>query len=143
MTGHKYLVAVDGSQEAQNALEWAVTHSTKDDLILIVTIIERVFFEPSHEQIKEQIISRAKAVLQKSAAFCKSNGVHCKPYLIDEAASIREEVLAQVDNKHADFLVVGNRGLGALERTSVGSVSDYVVRYSSVPVVVVKYGSIL
>jgi len=132
------MVAVDGSQEARNALEWAVNHSTKDDLIIIVTIVSNAFNE---SQFKVQVIEKAKEVLQSSIVYCKENGVQCKPFLIDEASSIREEILEQAKNKQVDFLVVGNRGLGALERTSVGSVSDFAVRNSEVSVIVVKYTS--
>jgi len=140
MTAHKYMVAVDSSQEAHTALEWTVNHSTKEDQILILTIVERALLE---SQIKEQVMKRAKELLQECAHFCKKNGINCKPYLIDDATNVREEIIQQVEKKQPDFLVVGNRGLGALERTSVGSISDYAVRYSPVPVVVVKYSSIV
>ena len=36
----------------------------------------------------------------------------------------------------ADLAVMGSRGLGAIRRTFVGSVSDYVLHHSHVPVII-------
>jgi nucleotide-binding universal stress UspA family protein len=43
----------------------------------------------------------------------------------------------QAANMHADLIVIGNRGLGKLKRIFLGSVSDYILRHASVPVIVV------
>ena len=39
--------------------------------------------------------------------------------------------------KEADMIVVGSRGLGAIRRTILGSVSDFVLHHAHCPVVIV------
>jgi nucleotide-binding universal stress UspA family protein len=39
---------------------------------------------------------------------------------------------------NAAALVMGSRGLGAFKRAFLGSVSDYIVHHSEVPVIIVK-----
>lgn len=43
---------------------------------------------------------------------------------------------SSIDN-NADMIVIGNRGLGKIKRTLLGSVSDFVVNRSSIPVTIV------
>ncbi len=40
------------------------------------------------------------------------------------------------ENEHANLVVMGTRGLDVIRRTLIGSVSDYVVRHSKVPVLI-------
>ena len=42
-----------------------------------------------------------------------------------------------IQNKKAEIVVMGNRGLGKLKRTFLGSVSDYVLHNSGVAVMIV------
>merc|ERR1711931_426429 len=48
-----------------------------------------------------------------------------------------EAIVAQAIEHHANLIVMGSRGRNAMRRTFTGSVSDYVIHHSSVPVLVV------
>lgn len=50
------------------------------------------------------------------------------------AASL--QLLAEMDDVKADLVVVGSTGLGALQRATLGSVSDQMVRHSPAALVV-------
>ncbi|KAK3102597.1 hypothetical protein FSP39_012502 [Pinctada imbricata] len=50
-----------------------------------------------------------------------------------------EGILNVAKEVNADLIVTGSRGLGKLRRTILGSVSDYVVHHSEVPVLVCRY----
>lgn len=39
----------------------------------------------------------------------------------------------------ADFIVVGSRGMGTIRRTLLGSVSDYLVHHSNIPVFICRH----
>ncbi|MFS7908491.1 putative universal stress protein A family [Helianthus anomalus] len=43
-----------------------------------------------------------------------------------------------VEEMHFDLLVVGSRGLGAIKRALLGSISDFCAHHSKCPILVVK-----
>ncbi len=47
-----------------------------------------------------------------------------------------EGIMAVVESENANLIVMGTRGLDMIRRTLLGSVSDYVIRHSNVPVLV-------
>uniref|UniRef100_A0A8W8LV17 UspA domain-containing protein n=1 Tax=Magallana gigas TaxID=29159 RepID=A0A8W8LV17_MAGGI len=47
-----------------------------------------------------------------------------------------EGILKAATDLNADMIVMGSRGLGTVRRTILGSVSDYILHHSPVPVIV-------
>lgn len=47
-----------------------------------------------------------------------------------------ESICHTVKEGEMDLVVMGSRGMGAIRRTFVGSVSDYVLHHSHVPVII-------
>ena len=47
-----------------------------------------------------------------------------------------EAICGVIKECEADLVVMGSRGMGAIRRTFVGSVSDYVLHHSHVPVII-------
>jgi len=47
-----------------------------------------------------------------------------------------EGIIKEAENSEAEIIVMGARGLNALRRTFLGSVSDYVIHHSKIPVLV-------
>lgn len=47
-----------------------------------------------------------------------------------------EAICTAIKECKADLVVMGSRGLGAIRRTFVGSVSDYVLHHSHMPVII-------
>ena len=50
-----------------------------------------------------------------------------------------EVIVKAADQHNADFIVCGSRGLGAIRRTILGTVSGYILHHSHVPVLVCKH----
>ena len=48
-----------------------------------------------------------------------------------------EAIIEAAHSEGANLIVMGSRGLNALRRTFVGSVSDYVLHHSDIPVTIV------
>jgi nucleotide-binding universal stress UspA family protein len=57
---------------------------------------------------------------------------------IIESGAPAETICAQAEERNADLVVVGSRGMGAVGRWLLGSVSDRVVHLSKRPVVVAR-----
>ena len=49
-----------------------------------------------------------------------------------------EEIITAAQDGHFDVILVGIRGMGAVERFLIGSVADRLVRHATVPVLVVR-----
>ena len=50
-----------------------------------------------------------------------------------------EYIVKMANETGADMIVCGARGLGKIRKALLGSVSDYIVRKSKVPVVICKW----
>ncbi|HMM22358.1 MAG TPA: universal stress protein [Selenomonadales bacterium] len=136
----KILVAYDGSQGSQKALEWAVMLAGKHQSdIVVATVVKPPEFSPSMDEVDEVYADGEKHIrplLDKAVQFGEEQG-----------ASIRAEVLrghpAESIVRHAydrrfDVIVMGTRGIGGFKNLVIGSVAQKVVTYSKVPVLVVK-----
>ena len=51
--------------------------------------------------------------------------------------SIGADIVKVAKSGDADFIVIGSRGLSQARRTILGSVSEYVVHHSRIPVIIV------
>ena len=54
----------------------------------------------------------------------------------DHHRNIGEAIIREAEKENADMIIVGTRGLSGIKRTILGSVSDFVVHHTSVPVLV-------
>jgi len=50
--------------------------------------------------------------------------------------SAGEGLVQMAEEEQCDLIVMGTRGLGSIRRTILGSVSDYVLHHSKVPVII-------
>ena len=51
---------------------------------------------------------------------------------------IGETILSSAKEENASVIIVGTRGMGKVRRTFLGSVSDYLIHHSGVPVLVCR-----
>ena len=80
---------------------------------------------PGRESAVQAIVERAQAA-----------GVDAT-FLVWEGAA-GDAIVDAAGAEGADVIVVGRRGLGAVGRIVLGSVSDYVVRHAHCPVLIVR-----
>lgn len=50
-----------------------------------------------------------------------------------------EQIVKKAEDIKATLVITGSRGLGTIRRTVLGSVSDYVIHHSHVPVIVYQH----
>ena len=50
-------------------------------------------------------------------------------------------IVKEAETSKADLILVGSRGHGTVRRTMMGSVSDFIVHHSHVPVLICKHES--
>lgn len=144
------IVGVDGSEQAQEALEWAL-----DEARLRGTDVKAVYaYLPmppdmygfpgamvagQFDQVTEEYERQAGQVLREAVdkARARADGVTLTPV----TASGEAPVQALIDrSRDAELLVVGTRGKGGFTGMLLGSVSQQVVQHAHCPVVVVGHG---
>jgi nucleotide-binding universal stress UspA family protein len=131
------VVGVDGSEQAQRALSWAIEEARLRHAHLTVVHAWRFGAAPTDpngaEEVR-QIGLAAQHLLDHEVGFARDAGVEVDGRLMFDAPA-RALLDAAAT---ADLLVVGNRGRGALASTLLGSVSTACVHHAPCPVVVVS-----
>lgn len=137
----RIVVGMDGSPSSMAALRWALkqaraTGAEVDAVHAWVYPISwgtPVALLPG-EDIAAEAGTALAAALDRAAADDSGVTVRRRVVLGDPATVLLDEA------KHADLLVVGNRGYGGFTKTLLGSVSQRCVQHADCPVVVVPGG---
>lgn len=137
----KFMVCIDGSDHAWHALETATSLMKPYDRLLVVTIPPLIDINPALGAAiwdalnKERDDAVAKILLQAEKA---GDGLNYSTIVGEPAGGPREELLRIAQSEKADILVVGQRGLGAIKRAIMGSVSTYLIHHAECDVLVVR-----
>ncbi|HXA29463.1 MAG TPA: universal stress protein [Candidatus Angelobacter sp.] len=133
------LVATDASEDAHAAMRVAASLARRSGSPLHIVHVWQMPFtygipplvvDPSlGEDAGESILEEERAVVESYGATVA--GTHLR------RGAPALAILAVADAMHAGVVVVGRRGLGAVRRAVLGSVSDDVVQHSDAPVLVV------
>ena len=145
--GTKVLLATDGSSESGRAARVATELSSKVGLEMhlvyveptpsVYGIPERAVYAPDTQNHLEEVEDYTQERLGEEAAKIRNYGgqvaaVHPKVGRPDA------EIVGLAEELDADLVVLGSRGLGAVGRVLLGSVSDSVVRHAWCSVLVVR-----
>lgn len=144
----KVLIAVDNSAIAEKAFDWYTDHLHKNgNQILLVHIApqpsvysvlsdDMCFMDTQLTNVMEDEKKRIKSVKKKFGDKAKEKNIKIEIYTSFCEGSIGNAIMEVVHTIYPDMIVVGSRGLGAVRRTVLGSVSDYLLHHSKVPVLV-------
>jgi nucleotide-binding universal stress UspA family protein len=133
----KILVAYDGSESAQRALEQAAELASNGATVSVISVAEPLpqfgragaMMVPEEDEERRHELADAKATLGTKgieAAIVERKG--------DPATMIVDEA----EQEGADMIVMGTRGLNTTERWLMGSVSSRVVQHAPCNVLVVR-----
>jgi nucleotide-binding universal stress UspA family protein len=141
----RILLATDGSEEAELAVLRAVelADATDSELHVVHVGVVPTFLQSypgtlGYERtLYEQIEEESRELLRKESWRVKvAGGTVAGAHLRMGAVAL--EIVALAEELQADLIVMGCRGLGAVRRALMGSVSDSVVRHAHCPVLVVR-----
>lgn len=143
----RILVAVDGSQTGELALQTAIRLATELQAQLriahaadIANINQDSGF-PKRSRMAENIIKNGQDILSSSEAIAASAGVAAETKLITIDAlkkRIPEAIAEDAETWPADLIVIGTQGRSGLARLFLGSVAEGVARVASKPVLLVR-----
>ncbi|XP_066341617.1 uncharacterized protein [Miscanthus floridulus] len=159
----KVLVAVDDSDGSRHALAWVLDHlfpaaeqqheeepQPPPALVLVhaqeplrhvmmypVGPGSAVYGAPSMmEWVRAAQAENARNLLDRANRICNRRGVSSEGVMVE--GDPRDALCRAAQDMGARLLVVGSRGLGAIKRAFLGSVSDYCAQHASCPIMVVK-----
>jgi nucleotide-binding universal stress UspA family protein len=128
------LVPLDGSPQSNVALPLARTLAR--DFGASVTLL-RVVPWPAVDENNEATIA-ATDMLRRIAQELRGNGLMVQDVV--RHGEVAEEILAQCRTQHADLILMRTHGRAGLERAVLGSVTQQVLKASSVPVMLLRAG---
>jgi len=135
-----WLVPVDGSEGSVQAVEHCIRlMDIQNDILYILTVHPIKFGD--NEKKREKARKSGEEILVKFEEIARRAGVKFKSFNMN-APDPGEEICQQAALLGATYLVIGNRGLGSMQKLLLGSTSDYVCNHAPCPVIVArKYSS--
>jgi len=127
----KILVAIDGSESAEKALEHVVQLAKKHKAkVTLLNVGESKLFDFKPKVVKEV----GERVLSDAAS--KVKGLKLNTQL--EFGNPAETIIEVAEKGNYDLIAVGNRGLNSVKRFFLGSVSDDVSHHAKCSVLIVR-----
>ncbi len=135
------LLATDGSEEAELAAHSAadLTRKTNSELhvVHVLALPPETLYDPFGTDAREEFEKRGRARLDELVGRLEASGGEVGGAYF-RVGSPAAEIVAQAEEVGAGMVVLGSRGLGAMRRALMGSVSDSVVRHAPCPTLVVR-----
>ncbi len=140
------LLATDGSDEAKMATQAAteLSRETGSEVHLIYVLPTPAQLTGHHlysDEVRESLIGGAErdaeTFLKEQAEQISSGGGKVAETHL-RSGDPDKEILRAAEALGVGLIVIGSRGLGAVARMLIGSVSDSVVRHAHCPVLVMR-----
>lgn len=135
------LVPTDGSDCADEALAVGadIANSAAATLHLLSVIsVATLGLDVRSEIQLTALEERANGIVDDARETAASAGVDSVSTAVEHGASVHRTVLSYVDEHDVDLLVVGTHGRTGFNRYVLGSVAEYLIRTSPVPVLTVR-----
>lgn len=144
----RLLVAYDGSEASTKAIDVAIQCSTRDDELVLLTVIPAALVESTFTNMLLPTIDlstvvtpgtfKEKAMENLGKLAKELEGKIGKVDVVVEAGDPADEILLIAKKYDTDIILIGYKGYGKEGRFLLGSVTDKVVRHASRSVLVVR-----
>lgn len=140
----RYLLCADGSQVSKNALDLLGKVFTKGrDELVILTVggYEEHFWEDSatRENHQQKVAAHAQSIVDEYVKLAIEKGFDNVSGTI-ATGNVRDLIVQYASSNEIDMIAMGatGMGLGAVAKLLVGSVSDYVMKHTTLPILLAK-----
>ncbi len=137
-----FLIGVDGSETALKAVRYVARLGRKYGPfgMHMVTVEPSVTgwrkLVANSEALEEHLRAEGWARLAEARAFLDEEDIDYFAYV--EFGDVAEQIVAVADRLECDHIVLGTRGLGAINGLMIGSVAQRVVHLAALPVTLIK-----
>jgi len=138
---NKILVPIDGSKNSFRALEMAIIIAKQFEATIMCAY--SINMQPHSEfqgiiSIDKELNREVKKIMATAKEIVTQNGVSFKEKIMRGDIGYNIIKLAQDKKEKFDLIVIGSRGRGVVKELFLGSVSNYVIHSSKIPVLTVK-----
>lgn len=147
-----FIVAIDGSDQARNALAYATDIlEARRGTLTAVHVVDPTVFDTGGRDPAESFSEADRRLVLESVADAEDRGLELLEEVEDFAGELGAEVETELlygdpvveltdyaADRGVDGIVLGHRGLSERAETMVGSVAKAVVERATVPVIVVR-----
>ncbi len=147
MTYKHIMVAVDGSETSLLAMQEAIKLAkTQHGSLRIVHVIDDSFMNYGETYVDYSALLASKKkfaqeVLTKMGEMAHHAHIKFETQIIETQpfeGRVAEKLLAEVQHKPTDLLVIGTHGRRGFNRLFLGSVAENVMRIATLPVLLVR-----
>lgn len=137
----KILVPLDGSKNSKRGLEMAISIARQCGATL--TGVYSIN-EPPHSEfrgvgsVRDSLNKEIKKFMEEAKVLAAQNGIVFKEKLMRGDVGYNIIKLSQNKKEKFNLIVIGSRGRGSVKEMFFGSVSNYVIHTSKIPVLIVK-----
>lgn len=147
----KILVCLDGSELAKQILPYAAEEALRfqSKLVLLQVVPEPVAFSPGIPgtaaspiqtdtmiEEAEDALNGARKYLEKIATPLRKKGIQVEAVSILGRAG--DAILSYAEGNNINLIAIATHGRSGLRRGVFGSVADYVLRESGLPILVIR-----
>ena len=137
------LVAVDGSENSERALNFALDFAKKYNAgLTIVNVSESsaaaAYAGDGMASVARDLRRFHEGILEKAVAYAKSGQPDVVVSTVLREGDPATEIVSVATEGNSDVVVVGHRGLGKVKGIFLGSISQKVTRSLSCTVILVK-----
>ncbi|KAF6244619.1 universal stress protein [Nitrosopumilus sp. b2] len=135
----KILVPLDGSKYSEKALQRAceLVDAFGSKIILIYVVEKSLTINLLDRKEYLSILRKfGKKTLERANKTLSKKGISSKSFL--KEGNIVSEIEKTVKSEKCDLIVVGNKGLGAVTRFLLGSISNKLAQHSPCSLLIVK-----
>lgn len=135
---NKVLVPIDGSRQSLRALDAAISLAVESGAeMTLFHVIPRIdVVGPRTKLLDKQLIMQGNDIVKKAVTYAKKKKVNAKSRIIRGSPGVDTIKFAKSGN--FDHIIMSTTGAGSASGEMLGSVSNYIVHKSKIPVYLVK-----
>jgi nucleotide-binding universal stress UspA family protein len=142
----RILVPTDGSDTAnaglREALELVKEQGAQLRIVHVVDelmVVSPELYGSVYDRISEELRDAGRAVLDRAQSLARDAGIAAETQLIEAMGGpAGERVVKAAADWPADLIVCGTHGRRGLRRIVLGSDAEYIVRHSTVPILLIR-----
>src|SRR5574338_95498 len=135
----KILVCCDGSKYSEKAIKTACDLAKKyDSTLTLIHVVDKTKKSDilAGSEYTKILRKYAQETLERAKKITKEQGIMSE--VITKEGNIAEEIISYSKTSKSDLIIVGSKGLGAVLRFLLGSVSSKISDHALCSVLIVK-----